>query len=132
MLGYPIDTVLAEKLSTAIELGEANTRVRDYVDVYTLVARNDPDRDAVRTALGATTAHRGVEVRRLSEVIGELAERRDGAYRAFRRRLGGDGDGLPETFAEVVAVVVEFADSLVDGPPSPSQLTDDAAGVAGG
>jgi hypothetical protein len=48
-----------------------------------------------------------------------LAEQRDGAYRAFRRWLGGDGDRLPETFAEVVAAVVEFADSLVDGEPSP-------------
>jgi hypothetical protein len=36
VLGYPIDTVLAEKLATAIMLGAANTRVRDYADIYTL------------------------------------------------------------------------------------------------
>jgi hypothetical protein len=29
VLGYPIETVLAEKISTAVELGPANTRVRD-------------------------------------------------------------------------------------------------------
>jgi hypothetical protein len=29
VLGYPIETVLAEKLATAILLGAANTRVRD-------------------------------------------------------------------------------------------------------
>ena len=34
MLGYPIGTVLAEKLATAITLGAANTRVRDYADIY--------------------------------------------------------------------------------------------------
>ena len=33
ILGYPLATVLAEKLVTAIHLGPANTRVRDFVDV---------------------------------------------------------------------------------------------------
>ena len=33
VLGYPIETVLAEKLATAIMLGAANTRVRDYADI---------------------------------------------------------------------------------------------------
>jgi hypothetical protein len=35
VLGYPVETILAEKIATAIDLGEANTRVRDYVDIYT-------------------------------------------------------------------------------------------------
>ena len=33
-LGYPIETALAEKLATAIIVGAANTRVRDYADIY--------------------------------------------------------------------------------------------------
>lgn len=115
VLGYPVETVLAEKLSTAMALGEANTRVRDYVDVFTL-AGGEVDRAAVRAALRATAAHRGVEIRRLSEVIGGLGEQREKAYRAFKQRLGGDGHRLPPTFAEVVSAVVEFADSLVAEP----------------
>ncbi|HMO10807.1 MAG TPA: nucleotidyl transferase AbiEii/AbiGii toxin family protein, partial [Actinotalea sp.] len=35
VLGYPLATILAEKLVTAIDLGAANTRVRDYADIYT-------------------------------------------------------------------------------------------------
>lgn len=35
VLGYPIEVVLAEKLCTAIALAAANTRIRDYADVYT-------------------------------------------------------------------------------------------------
>ena len=108
-----METVLAEKLSTAMALGEANTRVRDCVDVYTLIGGIGVDRGAVRTALRATTAHRGVEIRRLSEVVGRLAEQREKAYRAFKQRLGGDGDRLPATFTEVVATVVDFAEALV-------------------
>lgn len=113
VLGYPAETVIAEKLSTAMALGEANTRVRDYADVYVLIGRNAVDRPAVRAALRATTAYRGVALRELSEVVGGLGEQRAGTYRAFKQRLGGGGDRLPPTFAEVVAVVVDFADSLV-------------------
>lgn len=36
ILGYPVETVLAEKISTAVTLGPANTPVRDYADIYTL------------------------------------------------------------------------------------------------
>ena len=36
ILGYPIETVLAEKVVTALELGLANTRVRDFADIYLL------------------------------------------------------------------------------------------------
>lgn len=36
VLGYPIETVLAEKITTAIDLAETNTRVRDLADIYTL------------------------------------------------------------------------------------------------
>lgn len=44
VLGYPIETVLAEKLTTAILLGEANTRVRDYADIS-----HSPDATISRT-----------------------------------------------------------------------------------
>jgi hypothetical protein len=34
LYGYPIATVIAEKLSTAIALGDLNTRDRDYADLH--------------------------------------------------------------------------------------------------
>lgn len=51
VLGYPIETVLAEKICTAIVLGEANTRVRDYADVHMLTGKHPLSRAAVRAAL---------------------------------------------------------------------------------
>ena len=41
VLGYPIETVLAEKIVTALDLGAANTRVRDYADIYTITGAHD-------------------------------------------------------------------------------------------
>lgn len=115
VLGYPIETVLAEKMSTAIALQEANTRVRDYADLYTLTGKQAVSYESVLAAFQATTRHRGVEVRPLSAVVGGLAELRQQAYSAFRRRLGPDADHLPDRFGDVVTAVIEFVDPLAGG-----------------
>ncbi|KJK48051.1 abortive infection protein AbiGII [Lentzea aerocolonigenes] len=115
VLGYPIETVLAEKTSTAIALREANTRVRDYVDLYTLTGKQAVSYESVRLALDATTRHRGVDVQPLSTVIGDLAGLRQQAYAAFKKRLGPDADHLPDVFGDVVAAVIEFVDPLAGG-----------------
>jgi len=115
VLGYPIETVLAEKLATAILLGAANTRVRDYADIYTLTGRHDLPYGAVRSALDATARFRGVEIAPLSSVVDDLAELRARTYTAFRTALGVDGTKLPADPGEVIDAVTTFADPLA-GP----------------
>ncbi|WNV82453.1 nucleotidyl transferase AbiEii/AbiGii toxin family protein [Umezawaea sp. Da 62-37] len=115
VLGYPVETVLAEKASTAIALGAANSRVRDYADLFTLTGTHVLGYDDMRAALDATTVHRGVDLRLLSEVTGDLGTTRQGAYQAFRKRLGVDGGHLPDRFTDVVTAVVAFVDPLVGG-----------------
>jgi hypothetical protein len=108
LLGYPIKTVLAEKISTAISLGEANTRVRDYVDLYTLTGRHELSYSAVRTALDATGGYRAVEVVPLSGAIGDFVRVRQAAYAAFRRHLGPDGEHLPAELHQIVTAIEQF------------------------
>ena len=117
ILGYPIVTVLAEKLCTAVQLGEANTRIRDYVDLYTLTGIYRLDFGRARTALLATAAHRRAALRPLSATIGQLTATRATAYRAYRTGLATDGDDLPLDLAKVIATVTTFADPLIQGPP---------------
>jgi hypothetical protein len=115
VLGYPIETVLAEKTSTAVALGEANSRVRDYADLYTLTGRHTVTYTAMRAALEATTTHRGVDPVPLSSVIGDLAAVRQNAYLAFKRRLGVDGTHLPDDLGAIVSAVITFVDPLSSG-----------------
>ncbi|MBB5791857.1 nucleotidyl transferase AbiEii/AbiGii toxin family protein [Jiangella mangrovi] len=112
VLGYPIETVLAEKIATAVLLGATNTRVRDYADVYTLAGRHDLGHAAVRKAFLATTAFRGTPAEPLSGAIDDLVDLRRTTYATFRTSLRGDGAHLPHDFADVVAAVVTFADPL--------------------
>ncbi|WP_030546469.1 nucleotidyl transferase AbiEii/AbiGii toxin family protein [Streptomyces albus] len=115
LFGYPLTTVIAEKLSTAISLGDLNTRDRDYADLYRLLTLNNLDGEELATALTATAAHRGIELRPLSSVITGLAERRQSSYAAWRRRQKPSQGGYPEHFTDVVNLVVAFADPLLTG-----------------
>ncbi len=112
VLGYPIETVLAEKITTAIGLGAANTRVRDYADIYTLTRNWPVDHGIAREALLATAAFRGTTLAALSSAVDNLADLRQQTYAAYRANLGTTGEDLPANFSEVVEAVIAFADVL--------------------
>lgn len=116
VLGYPLVTVLAEKLCTAVTLGAANSRVRDYADIWTLTGVHDVDGDQLQTALQATATYRGVDLRALSHAVADLSTFRAEAYSAYRRRLGQDASHLPEDFAALIVAVTDFADPVLAGP----------------
>jgi predicted nucleotidyltransferase component of viral defense system len=115
LYGYPIATVIAEKLSTAIALGDLNTRDRDYADLHQLITRHHLDGDELTTALHNTASHRGIQLRPLSEAISDLPTRRQAPYTAWRRRQGHAAENHPATFADLVATVTTFADPLATG-----------------
>jgi hypothetical protein len=112
VLGYPIETVLAEKITTAIELGPANTRVRDYADIYTLTGVHAVDHQVAREAVLATAAHRGTPVQPLSATVGNFADLRRQTYSAYRMGLGSFGEHLPVDLKALVDSVTAFADPL--------------------
>lgn len=115
LLGYPLSTVIAEKLTTAISLGDLNTRDRDYADIYRLLTLNDLDGQELTTALTATATHRDTPLKALSTAITDLAEHRQTSYAAWRRRQGLAAASHPEHFTEVVQLVIAFADPLITG-----------------
>lgn len=113
ILGYPVHTVLAEKITTAVNLGATNTRVRDYLDVWTLTGIQDLDATQTRAAIQATATHRQITLRPLSQAVADLAATRADTYAAFLRRLGPDAEPCPRDFRVVVDQVVAFVDPLL-------------------
>lgn len=110
LLGYPLETVIAEKADTMMFLGDANTRDRDYGDVYLLSQIHSVEAEVLRSGLGRVAEHRGHEVRPLGPLLETLRESRQQPWEAFRARAGLPG--LPERFADVVDAVVDFLDGL--------------------
>lgn len=61
VMSYPPATILAEKFETIVSRGVANTRGRDYYDIYALekTQQNKLDATGLREALEKTAAKRG-------------------------------------------------------------------------
>lgn len=126
VLGYPIETVLAEKLATAIELGRANTRVRDFADIHLLTGTQAVRCGAMREALMATAAFRDTTLRSLAVAADGLGALRDTTYRAYRGGLGAAGVGLPERFSDTVAAAAAFIDPVIIGLDAEAQWNSGA------
>ena len=59
---YPRYTVVAEKLDAIITLGVANSRMKDYFDLWVLAQYSDFDGAVLRQAIGATLSRRGTDI----------------------------------------------------------------------
>ena len=113
LAGYPIHMVHAEKVVTAIQRGVANTRWRDFGDVWTLSRRHSVAAADLREAIDAVAGHRGAQLAPLAEVLDGYAELAQGRWAAWRRR--SNSDHLPKSFAEVLDGVIGFADPVIAG-----------------
>lgn len=114
MIGYPLETVLAEKLVTMIARGDTTTRDRDFADVWLLTGRHHIDAEALGAAIAATADHRDVTVVPIGDVLSTLATDRQGGWRRYIARTGLDTD-VPGMLAEVIGDVIAFADPVLAG-----------------
>jgi len=55
---YPKETVIAEKLEAIVSLGMANSRMKDYFDLFTLLGESDLGLDSVALAIRRTFERR--------------------------------------------------------------------------
>lgn len=65
--GYPLELILAEKIVTALARGTANTRWRDFLDLYVLIRRHAVDAQTLRTSMEHVAQYRGVPLARHSQ-----------------------------------------------------------------
>jgi predicted nucleotidyltransferase component of viral defense system len=65
---YPKATVVAEKLHAICTLGMANTRMKDYFDLWVLLQDSELDGAGLSRALAATFARRGVSLPSITPV----------------------------------------------------------------
>ncbi|MDX2004488.1 MAG: nucleotidyl transferase AbiEii/AbiGii toxin family protein [Meiothermus sp.] len=111
ILGYPLETIIAEKLAAAVELGQGNTRLKDFYDLYWIleheVLEAEPLGEAIRRSFMARGTPRGGRERILSLVEGEGPE-------LWRRFLRKNPLEIPADFAEVVEAILRRLESFLD------------------
>lgn len=59
---YPPETVIAEKFHAMVTLGRANSRMKDYYDVWMLTSAFELEPERLRRAIVATFARRNTEI----------------------------------------------------------------------
>ncbi len=59
---YPPETVIAEKFHAMVVLGRANSRMKDYYDVWMLTSTFELDPERMRRAIAATFGRRSTEI----------------------------------------------------------------------
>lgn len=114
LLGYPIETVLAEKGETMVARGDANTRLRDFGDVMLLGQGHSVEQGRLHRELVAVAEHRQRELRPIGEVLETLPSARQADWTAYADRASLD-QLLPPELRGVVDYVIAFLDPAIGG-----------------
>jgi hypothetical protein len=110
--GYPLEMVLAEKVATAIARGAANTRWRDFVDLYALGMRHPVDGATFQASLDRVAQYRKVTLTPLASVLMGYPQACQARWSAWLRKQRLETT-LPAQFSVVVDYVVSFADPII-------------------
>jgi predicted nucleotidyltransferase component of viral defense system len=113
---YRPETVVAEKFEAMVKLGIANSRMKDFYDLYVMSRSMTFDRATLASAIRATFERRqttlpvGVPTALADDFATDAAKLAQ--WRAFTNRSGGDASRL--SLPDVIAGIREFLLPLVD------------------
>lgn len=62
LMAYPPESILAEKLQTAVVRAEQNSRMKDYHDIFVLMKSESLSSDILKKAILSTFAHRETSI----------------------------------------------------------------------
>lgn len=111
ILGYPIESVIAEKLEAIVKLGIINSRMKDFYDLWLLSRRFDFDGRTLSQAILTTFKHRATAIElNPAGLSTEFCEKNVRQWQAFitRTRL----ERLE--FQEVISAINVFMRPLLD------------------
>jgi hypothetical protein len=110
--GCPLEMVLAEKIATAIARGTANTRWRDFVDLYSLAMRHPVSGATFRASLDRVAQYRKITLAPLTSVLDGYAEIAQARWIAWLRKQRLELT-MPAELAEVLSYLFVFADPVI-------------------
>lgn len=92
LYGYPPETVIAEKFQALTVLGMANSRMKDFYDIWTLITNFEFEGRVIQTAIERTFQNRNTELPTEKHIVfsDEFAENKTNQWDAFSRKLRDD------------------------------------------
>ncbi len=102
---YPPETVIAEKFEAIVKLGQANSRMKDFYDIWLLAREHEFRGDALARAIAATFERRKTDIPTKSPV--GLAEAfaldpvKQKLWKSFGQTIGAEPPPLDEVIKEL-------------------------------
>lgn len=112
VLGYPLVMIVAEKVVTMLQRGEANTRWRDFADVIAIAARHSMGETELRAALSTVATHRRAVLKPLITVLGAMPTIAQPKWATWRLNQE-HRDSIPESFSDGLIRIAAFIDPVV-------------------
>ena len=110
---YSFETVIAEKFQAMVALGRANTRLKDFYDIWGLSRSHDFDEDRLARAIAATFARRktAIPVEAPDGLTPAFAAdpNKQKQWAAFVRYVGLDPGPLSEVLKQLAAFLMPLA-----------------------
>jgi len=107
MLCYSRESAIAEKLEAMIKLGELNSRMKDFYDIWLLSRQFEFVGADLAEAIRLTLDKRGTVLPDTVSAFSEVfIDQKASQWTAFRKRLGQEH--LPTDFAEVITGIRAF------------------------
>ena len=90
LLAYPVETAVAEKLHAMVALGNANSRMKDFYDVWMCSKHIDFDSDTLLKAIAATFKNRETPVpaEEFEALTTSFVDQHRVQWNAFVRKMG--------------------------------------------
>lgn len=112
LVGYSRESVIAEKFEAIVKLGEINSRMKDFYDIWLLSRSFDFGGESLVEAIRLTFARRGTGFKKsIAAFSHDFAILKQTQWRAFWRRLRAET--APRDFAIVTSSIAEFLLPLV-------------------
>jgi Nucleotidyl transferase AbiEii toxin, Type IV TA system len=124
---YPRETVVAEKLEAMVQLGMANSRMKDFYDIALLARNFDFDAELLARAIRATFERRKTSLPATTPVALTSAfaddREKEAQWSGFvRKATVGDAGSLAQTVAAVKAFLeAPLAAAASEAPPAAKQ-----------
>jgi len=116
--GYSRESTIAEKVQIMVRLGEINSRMKDFFDVWLLATRANFEGEVLGAAIEATFRQRQTPIPAAPTAFSDAFARdpeRQVQWEGFLRRYGLSREaGIPTTFRKAIHLIATFLSPVLE------------------
>ncbi len=110
LLGYTLETVIAEKLESIVKLALVNTRMKDFYDLWMILREHDIQPDSLKDTISKIFTHRGTSLKypvAFTQAFYEVKETKQ-RWNNFLSSMGKNQIHLKDVIEELSSKFIEF------------------------